>query len=120
MNGGRGERGGEWLPALLAAVAFVVFLAAFGWELFAYQRKVVEWARRDLQSRVDLAAANLEEPLRTQDFRRIHAFGDQCRADGVRLVVSGRGGGRIFDSRQAAQKETSEFSAQEECGEYVV
>ena len=114
------RRDEEWLPVVLAAVAFVAFLAAFGWELFAYQRKVVEWARRDLQSRVNLAAANLEEPLRTQDFRKIHAFGDLCRAEGVRLAVSGRGGGRIFDSRQASQQEQFAFSACAECGEYVV
>lgn len=116
-----GERRGEWLPVLLAAAAFVVFLAAFGWELFAYQRKVVEWARRDLQSRVDLAAANLEEPLRTQDFRKIHAFGDQVGADGYRLsIFAANGRGRVFDTYRNPEADPPQYHADQRCGEYLV
>ena len=37
----------EWLPAVLAAVAFIVFAAAFAYELFSYQAAVVGWARSD-------------------------------------------------------------------------
>jgi len=111
----------EWLPTVLAAVAFVGFLAAFGWELFAYQHKVVEWAQRDLQSRTDLAAANLEEPLRTQDFRRIHAFGDKLAADGYRLsVFDANGHGRVFDTIQGAVADQSQYHADQKCGEYLI
>ena len=31
----------EWLPAVLAAVALVVFALAFAYELFSYQETVV-------------------------------------------------------------------------------
>jgi len=117
----RGLRDAEWLPALLAAVAFVGFLVAFGWELFAYQHKVVEWARRDLQSRADLAAANLEEPLRTQDFRKIHAFGDKVKEDGYRLsVFDANGHGRMFDTFRNPELDPPQYYADQKCGEYLV
>jgi len=111
----------EWVPTVLAAVAFVGFLVAFGWELFAYQHKVVEWAQRDLQSRADLAAANLEEPLRTQDFRKIHAFGDKVAADGYRLsVFDANGRGRVFDTLQKSGTDALQFHADQKCGEYLI
>lgn len=110
----------DWLPTICAAGAFVVFLGAFAWELFAYQHKVIEWARRDLQSRVDLAAANLEEPLRTQDFAKIHAFGEYCRSEGLRLLITGHSGGLLFDSLPPTTGEKTTFSAEARCGEYVV
>jgi len=114
-------KGGEWLPTVLAAVAFVGFLAAFGWELFAYQHKVVEWAQRDLQSRADLAAANLEEPLRTQDFRKIHAFGDKVKEDGYRLsIFDANGRGRVFDTYRNPELDPPQYHADQKCGEYLV
>jgi len=117
----RGLRGAEWLPAVLAAVGFVGFLVAFGWELLAYQHKVVEWAQRDLQSRADLAAANLEEPLKTQDFRKIHAFGNKVVADGYRLsVFDANGHGRVFDTFVNPKNDLPQFYADQKCGEYLV
>jgi len=116
-----GLRATDWLPTVLAAVAFLGFLAAFGWELFAYQHKVVEWAQRDLQSRADLAAANLEEPLRTQDFRKIHAFGDKVKADGYRLsVFDANGHGRVFDTLRNPEIDPPQFHADQKCGDYLV
>ena len=109
-----------WLPAALAAVAFVGFAVAFTFEIFAYQRAVIDWANRDLKSRAELAAANLAEPLRTQDFRAIHAFGEDCVADGVRLTITGSGGGRIFDTRGNPAADGPSYSQRAQSGEYVV
>ena len=110
----------EWLPAALAGLAFVGFAVVFVWEVFAYQKAVVGWARRDLQSRADLAAANLEEPLRTQDFRKIHEFGADSVADGVRLVINGVNGGRIFDTARDPNEEVPSYSCTSRSGEYKV
>jgi len=81
-----GERFG-WTGPFLAAVAFVAVFAAFAWQLVVYQRNVRAWSEQDLQSRADLAAIVLVEPLRTLDFKAIQAFGDKCRADGLRLRI---------------------------------
>ena len=110
----------EWLPAVLAGIAFVGFAVVFGWEVGSYQKAVVDWANRDLQSRADLAAANLEEPLRTQDFRKIHAFGDDCVADGMRLTITGRSGGRVFDTQRDAEAGGPFYRRESTSGEYVV
>ena len=110
----------EWLPGALAGVAFVGFAVVFGWEVSSYQQAVVDWANRDLQSRADLAAANLEEPLRTQDFRKIHAFGDDCVAEGVRLTITGRSGGRIFDTQQDPNAGGAFYRRESTSGEYTV
>lgn len=77
----------SWVGPLLAALAFLAVLAAFVWQLFAYQRNVQAWSEQDLQSRAELAALVLAEPLRTLDFRAIQAFGDACKADGLRLRI---------------------------------
>ena len=116
----RPPRGLEWLPGALAGVAFVGFAVVFGWEVGSYQKAVVDWANRDLQSRADLAAANLEEPLRTQDFRKIHAFGDDCVAEGVRLTITGRSGGRVFDTQQDPNAGGAFYRRESTCGEYKV
>ena len=109
-----------WLPAALAAVAFVGFAVVFVLEIFSYQRAVVGWANRDLQSRADLAAANLAEPLRTQDFRKIHAFGADCVADGVRLVITSANGGRVFDTARHPNDDVPSYFCTSRSGEYVV
>lgn len=77
----------SWTGPLLAAMAFIVVLAAFVWQLFVYQRNVWAWSWQNLQSRADLAAIVLAEPLRTLDFKTIQAFGDKCRAEGLRLRI---------------------------------
>lgn len=76
-----------WVGPVCAAVAFVAVFAAFVWQLVVYQRNVRAWAEQDLQSRADLAAIVLAEPLRTLDFRAIQSFGASCEADGLRLRI---------------------------------
>ncbi len=82
----KGERLG-WAGPLLAAVAFVAVFAAFAWQLVVYQRNVRAWAEQELQSRADLAAIVLAEPLRTLDFKAIRTFGATCKAEGLRLRI---------------------------------
>ena len=89
----------EWLPAgltVLAAAMFVAVVIAFAHEVFSFRDAVETWARRDLRSQAELAAENLVEPLRTQDFRRIREFSDQLKAKGLELAITSVRGGRIF------------------------
>ena len=95
----RGSRGFECLPAgltILAAAMFVAIVVAFAREVFSFRDAVETWARRDLRSQAELAAENLVEPLRTQDFRRIREFSDQLKAKGLELAITSVRGGRIF------------------------
>ena len=78
----------EWLPAVLAAVAFVGCFAAFVWQLIVYQRSVSQWSEADLKSRAELAASTLAEPLRTLDFKAIQKVADQLKSDGLRLRIT--------------------------------
>ena len=92
-------RGFEWLPAgltILAAVMFAAVVIAFAHEVFSFRDAVEAWARRDLRSQAELAAENLVEPLRTQDFRRIREFSDQLKAKGLELAITSVRGGKIF------------------------
>ena len=90
----------EWLPAVLAAVALVVFALAFAYELLSYQAAVVGWARGDLESRAHLAADSLAEPLRTQNIRELQRLGDEFVSNGIRLRITGvhGGSGMVFDT----------------------
>ena len=110
----------EWLPAVLAAVAFVGFVVAFGLELVAYQHEVVRWALGDVNSRAHLAAANLAEPLRTQDFATIRRIGAACEADGVHLLVTSGRGGVVFSSKPSGTNDLPIFSERCSSGEYGV
>ena len=78
----------EWLPVVLAAVAFVACFAVFVWQLIVYQRNVRQWSEADLKSRAELAASTLAEPLRTLDFKAIQKVADQLKADGLRLRIT--------------------------------
>ena len=94
-----GARKFEWVPAgltVLAAAMFVAVVIAFAREVFSFRDAVEAWARRDLRSQAELAAENLMEPLRTQDFRRIREFSDQLKAKGLELVITSVRGGKIF------------------------
>ena len=89
----------NFLPPLLAGLALVAFAAVFGIEMGSFRRAVIGWATRDLASRTELAAANLREALGSGDFRRIHAFGEKCRAQNLRLTIfSHSGRGLVYDS----------------------
>lgn len=119
MHGKTREWG--WMPGLLAAVAFVGFVATFAWEVVAYQRKVVEWARRDLQSRAELMAVDLAEPLRTQDFPKIHQLGKSCQADGYSLAIfNSNGRGKVYAS-DPLPATAPQFTVDQPCeGGYLV
>ena len=89
----------SWLPVVLttvAAVMFVLVVIAFAREVFAFRDAVESWARRDLRSQAELAAENLLEPLRTQDFRRIREFSDALKAKDLELAITTVRGGTIF------------------------
>lgn len=88
----------SYLPPVLASVAFAGFAAVFAAKIYLFQSSVVEWARRDLRSRAELAAANLREPLETDDFRAIREFGEKLDAEGIRLSIASAAGGIVFDS----------------------
>ena len=88
----------DFFPSILAALGLAGFAGVFATEQRAFRGSVMTWALRDLRARTELAAATLREPLATGDFKRIHAFGDECTADGVRVTVFSRPGGIVFDS----------------------
>ena len=90
------------IPGLLAACS----LAACAWvltsELGAFRAAVAAWAERDMRARTQLAADALGTAATTGDFRRLRAFGDDCRAEGVRLTVLSGPGGIVYDSATSA------------------
>ena len=108
------------MPAVLAAVAFVGFVVAFGLELVAYQHEIVGWALGDVNSRAHLAAAHLAEPLRTQDFVAIQRIGASCEADGVHLFVTSDRGGVVYSSQPSGTNDLPIFSERCPSGEYGV
>lgn len=112
-------RGWDWIAPLAAAFGLFALTACFVAELRGWERAVVAWAQRDLKVRTELAASTLAEPLKTSDFRSIHAFGDACAADGVRLTVLS-GHGVFFDSLRRGAAEPRALYAEQACGEFAV
>lgn len=86
----------EWIPAVLAAMAFVGALLVFGWLLVRFWSDVGVWARRDLHSQAELAAGTLHEPLASQDFRALADLHKSLEAKGLILRVRSAQGGWIF------------------------
>ena len=110
----------DFLPSVLAALGLAGFAGVFATEQRAFRRAVTTWALRDLRARTELAAATLREPLETGNFKRIHQFGDECTADGVRVTVFSRPGGIVFDSlpaRSAGRPRRPEVEQALETGE---
>ncbi len=99
--GGRRHAGASlsFAAPLLAAIALGGLLLAFYVSMRSYRASVGTDARRELETRAEIAAERLAEPLRTQDFAAVSAFGDACRERGYELSVRTSGGGRIFDTR---------------------
>jgi len=110
----------DFFPAVIASVGLVAFAALFLKEMASFRNAVVGWAERDLATRTKLAAETLEEPLHTGDFRRIHAFGDECDSDGVRLTVLVGKKGVFFDSARKGQAIPECIYATSPCGEYTI
>ena len=86
------------LPCLMAGLGLAAVVYALISETKAFRSAISEWAARDLAARTELAAKAIAEPLLTGDFRRIREFGDECRADGVRLTILSQPGGMIYDT----------------------
>jgi signal transduction histidine kinase len=121
MRKSSGESVLAWLlPPMAAAVGLAAAVAVFLVEACSFRNSVLEWALRDLESRAELAAANLREPLATGDFRAIHAFGDACAADGVRLSVFSGPGGRVYDSVSDPKSAPESIFAVRPCGDFSV
>ncbi len=89
---------------VIAAVALGGLVVAFYLSMRSYRASVNFDARRDLETRAELAAMSLAEPLRTQDFAAVRAFGDTCRERGYELSVKTSGGGKIFDTRSKSDE----------------
>ena len=110
----------DFFPSALAAVGLVGLGVVFATELGAFRSAVTQWVLRDLRARTELAAATLRVPLETGDFQRIHRFGDECHADGVRVTVFSRPGGIVFDSQPGsvgARRDRPEVASALETGE---
>ena len=106
----------EWLPAVLAAMAFVGALVVFGWLLNRFWVDIGTWARRDLRSQAELAADNLREPLASQDFRALTGLHQSLEAKGLILRVRSAKGGWIFHGGYKGAT-VEEYVP---CGEYSV
>ena len=106
----------EWLPAALAAVAFLGALAVFGWLLNCFWIGVGTWARRDLRSQAELAADSLREPLASQNFRALTGLHTSLEAKGLILRVRSANGGWIFHGGYKGAT-VEEYVP---CGEYSV
>lgn len=110
----------DWLAPLASAVGLFLLVWVFFGELDDYQRAVIGWAERDLTVRTELASSTLAEALKTSDFRKIHAFGDDCAAEGVRLTIFSRNGGVFFDSLKRGGAEPPALYESQPCGEFTV
>ena len=106
----------EWLPAALAAVAFLGALAVFGWLLNCFWIDIGTWARRDLRSQAELAADSLREPLASQNFRAVTGLHTSLEAKGLILRVRSANGGWIFHGGYKGAT-VEEYVP---CGEYSV
>ena len=116
----RSARGFEWLPAAVTAAGLVVLVFVLAVNVRGFTQAVVRWAQGDLDSRAELAARTLEEPLRTQDFKAIRAFADSCRASGMFLEIRSRAGGVVFDSRARDERSIDCLGSDHASGEYLV
>ena len=112
----KNDRRLEWLPATLAAIGFLGSLLVFGWLLVQFWSDIGTWARRDLRSQAELAAENLREPLRTQDFRKLTEFHLALEKKDMILRVRSAQGGWIF---HGGYKEAS-VEEYVPCGDYRI
>ena len=85
------------VATVVAAAAFAAVIAAFAAQVVSFGRDVERWARRDLKTQVELTAAGLAAPLRTQDFRRLREVAAALELKGLVLRVRSPGGGVLYD-----------------------
>ena len=108
------------LPSLFVALGLFGAVAVFVSETHSFRDAVFSWAQRDLESRTELASSTLEESVETGDFRRIHEFGADCSAKGVRLTVLSAPGGIVFDSVGKGTPQEESIFVTRPCGEFRV
>ena len=108
------------LPSLFVALGLFGAVAVFVSETHSFRDAVFSWARRDLESRTELASSTLKESVETGDFRRIHEFGADCSAKGVRLTVLSAPGGIVFDSVGKGTPQEESIFVTHPCGEFRV
>lgn len=112
--------GTEFLAPVLVSVGLVGAAVSFALEARSFRDVLLDWATRDLAPRTAMAATTLKEPLATGDFRRIHAFGDQCAAEGIRFTVFSAPGGLVFDSARDAGNFPQAIYVSRPCGDFTV
>lgn len=110
----------DWLAPAITAIGLLGFAIVFKIELGSFRNAVIEWASRDLKVRTELAASTLEEPLKTGDFAKIHAFGNHCNEDGMRLTVFSAPGGLVFDSKEYGSEAPAAIYETKDSGEFKV
>ena len=110
----------DMLPSLFVALGLFGAVAVFVSETHSFRDAVSAWARRDLESRTELASSTLRESVETGDFRRIHEFGADCSAKGVRLTVLSAPGGIVFDSVGKGTPQEESIFVTRPCGEFRV
>jgi signal transduction histidine kinase len=111
----------SWSGSFLSILAFVAVFVTFGWVILDFRADVERWVRRDLAGRAQLAAENLAEPLRTQDFRRIGEIAGNLKdRDGILLTVFSSGGGVFY--RVPSRVSADEIALRERIasGEHVI
>ena len=108
------------LPSLFVALGLFGAVAVFVSETHSFRDAVFSWAQRDLESRTELASSTLKEAVETGDFRRIHEFGADCSAKGVRLTVLSAPGGIVFDSVGKGTSQEESIFVTRPCGEFRV
>ena len=86
---------------MTAAAALAAFAVVLVRAIAAFHTSVDEWAARDLAGQTELAARMIGEHYGTGDIGRIRAFGEEHRAEGMRLTLFGRTGKPIYDSHVA-------------------
>ena len=107
-------------PSLFVALGLFGAVAVFVSETHSFRGAVFSWAQRDLESRTELASSTLKESVETGDFRRIHEFGADCSAKGVRLTVLSAPGGIVFDSVGKGTPQEESIFVTRPCGEFRV
>ncbi len=90
-----------FVPCITAAAALAAFAVVLVRAISAFHSSVDEWAARDLSGQTELAAKVIGEHYGTGDIGRIRAFGEEHRAEGLRLTLFGRTGKPIYDSHVA-------------------
>lgn len=89
---------------LLAALGFFGLIGVLVSEVGTFHDAVLDWAKRDLRAQTARAAGEIDEDIAAEDYRKIHAFGDKCAAEGVRVTILSLRGGIKFDSESGAAK----------------